>query len=93
MVMLRWLWRLFGWAAESSSPTVEYDPVYGFPRRAVEEWLARNPQLREEYEVQVWLVRNPPLRKEYEAARQQLAATTLARLRENGRAERHAAAR
>jgi hypothetical protein len=28
----------------------EYEPVYGLPKRSVEEWLARNPQLRERYE-------------------------------------------
>jgi hypothetical protein len=58
--------------ADQPEPTpTEYDPVYGLPRRAVEEWLARNPRLRQEYEVEEWLNRNPPLRAEYEAARRQ----------------------
>jgi hypothetical protein len=58
--MLKRLWRLFRIAAESAESHEEYDPVYGLPKRAVEEWLARNPQLREEYEVREWLARNPP---------------------------------
>src|SRR4051794_2848536 len=32
------LLRLFGRADESVSPAVEYEPVYGLSRRAVEEW-------------------------------------------------------
>ncbi len=45
-----------------------FDPVYGLPKHAIDEWLARNPKLREEYELQQWLDQNPPLRKQYEAA-------------------------
>jgi osmotically-inducible protein OsmY len=43
--------RVFGMAAEPPSPHEEYDPIYGLPRRAVEEWLARNPQLSEEHDA------------------------------------------
>jgi hypothetical protein len=68
------LWKLFGMADESG-PDGEYDPVYGLPRRAVEEWLAHNPRFREQYEVNEWLARNPPLRAEYEAeVRQSMSA-------------------
>jgi hypothetical protein len=62
---------IFGRTGESTSAQAEYEPVYGLPRRAVEEWLARNPQLREEYEVQQRLVHNPTLRQEYEAAQRE----------------------
>jgi len=55
IAMLNWVRRIFGMAAESASSDPEFDPVYGLPRRAVEEWLARNPRLREEYEVEEWL--------------------------------------
>jgi hypothetical protein len=64
--MLWWLWKTCGFGRNGSTHEAKYDPVYGLPRRSVEEWLARNPQLREEYEVQEWLARNPPLRREYE---------------------------
>jgi hypothetical protein len=63
--------KLFGVGADSTSPSGEYEPVYGLPRRRVEEWLACNPHLREQYEVEEWLVRNPPLREEYDAVRRQ----------------------
>ena len=73
--MWNWLAKLFGKQDGPASPPVEYDPVYGLPRRAVEEWLARNPQLREEYKVREWLARNPPLNEDYEAAlRRRIAA-------------------
>ncbi len=48
--MLRWLVKCFGFDKDGPAQRPEYDPVYGLPRRAVEEWLARNPRLREEYE-------------------------------------------
>jgi hypothetical protein len=50
--MLERLWRLFGIATDSEPPRAHYDPIYGLPRRAVEEWLARNPRLRDQYKVQ-----------------------------------------
>jgi hypothetical protein len=69
--MLERLWRFFRVPAQSYSPPTEYDPVYGLPKRAVEEWLARNPRLREKHEVEEWLVVNPPLQKEHEASLRQ----------------------
>lgn len=48
--MLRRL-KFLGFSSDAPIPQPEYDPVYGLPRRSLEEWLARNPQLREEYEV------------------------------------------
>jgi hypothetical protein len=35
------------------SPGVEYEPVYGLPKHEVEEWLLRNPRLREKYEAEL----------------------------------------
>jgi hypothetical protein len=42
------LGRLLGLADQPSPADTEYDPVYGLPLRAVDEWLARNPRLREQ---------------------------------------------
>ena len=44
----------------SALPTLEFDPVYGLPRHAVEEWLARNPYLRKRYEIESGLRPTPP---------------------------------
>jgi hypothetical protein len=71
--MLDRLWNLFGAAAEPAALDGDYEPVYGFPRLAVEEWLAHNPQLRKEYEVRAWLAHNPPAWHEYEAMRRERA--------------------
>jgi hypothetical protein len=49
--MLKRLGRLIGAAADSVWPHTEYDPVYGLPKWSVEEWLARNPRIRPEYEA------------------------------------------
>jgi hypothetical protein len=51
--MLKRLQRLFGMVPEFASPSTKYDPIYGLPKWAVQEWLARNPPLREEYEAAV----------------------------------------
>lgn len=69
--MLKGLKRLFGMDADAAGSGGDYDPVYGLPRRAVEEWLARNPTLRQQHEVEEWIARNPPLRQKYQAAQQQ----------------------
>src|SRR3954469_16343395 len=49
------MWRrflgLFGGSGGTDPVWEAYDPVYGLPRRAVEEWLARNPAIRDEYEA------------------------------------------
>ena len=53
IAMWQRLRRPFGTAAESPSLDGEYDPIYGLPWRAVEEWLARNPGLKEKYEAEL----------------------------------------
>ncbi len=35
------------------SSELEYEPVFGLPRRSVEEWLARNPDFRAIYEAEI----------------------------------------
>jgi hypothetical protein len=47
------LLRLFGGSGGTDPVRDRYDPVYGLPRRAVEEWLARNPGIRDEYEAEL----------------------------------------
>jgi hypothetical protein len=51
--MIQALCKLLGISVDPASLHTEYEPVYGLPKRAVEEWLARNPQLNEEYEAQL----------------------------------------
>jgi hypothetical protein len=57
--MWRSLLRLAGLSGGTHSTRDQYDPVYGLPRRAVEEWLARNPKIREEYEATTLRARIP----------------------------------
>jgi len=52
-VMLKWLGRLFGKPDKPTLPDTKYDPVYGLSRQSVEDWLARNPRLRDEYEAEL----------------------------------------
>jgi hypothetical protein len=48
--MFKSLRRLFGF--DRSSPVKDqYDPIYGLPRRAVDEWLKHNPVLKQEYDA------------------------------------------
>jgi hypothetical protein len=67
--MFQWLRKLLGRESEPVSAATDYDPVYGLPQHAVEDWLAHNPRLKKEYAVPQWLDRNRPLSKEQEAAR------------------------
>lgn len=50
--MVRRLWPLLRITGQRTTDT-QYDPVYGLPRHRVEEWLARNPRLSEQYEVEL----------------------------------------
>jgi hypothetical protein len=43
--MLKRLWSLLGLTTHVRTVDTVFDPVYGLPQRAVDEWLARNPQL------------------------------------------------
>lgn len=51
------MWRscskLFGATAGAGRARGQYDPVYGLPRRAVEDWLARNPAIKRDYEAAI----------------------------------------
>lgn len=30
-----------------------FEPIYGFPTRSIDEWLARNPKLKEKYDAEL----------------------------------------
>jgi hypothetical protein len=47
-----WL-RLIGLSDSADPIGDQYDPVYGLPRRSLEEWLARNPDVKDEYEAEL----------------------------------------
>jgi hypothetical protein len=79
--MIQWLMTLFGIGQNAPIQEPEYEPVYGLPKRAVEQWLAYNPDLRREYEVMAWLARNPPLWRKYQAARKQANTSKCAGIR------------
>lgn len=38
-----------------NSPTTadDYDPVFGLPKRSLEEWLARHPSMRPKYDAEL----------------------------------------
>lgn len=74
--MLQRLLQLLGVAAEPGPPGSDYDPIYGLSRRAINDWLARNPQLKREHDAQLRLL-SPPT-----------ACTAPALRREAGKPER-----
>jgi hypothetical protein len=45
------LLRLVGLSAGTDPDRDQYDPVHGLQRRAIEQWLERNPAIRDEYET------------------------------------------
>jgi hypothetical protein len=47
--MLKSLFRLFGIDADSTELD-KFEPIYGLPKRSLDEWLSRNPKLKKEYE-------------------------------------------
>ena len=46
--MIRKLLRWFG-LVNAEAGYEEFEPVYGLPKRSLEEWLSRNPSMRERY--------------------------------------------
>ena len=30
-----------------------FEPIYGLPKRSLDEWLSRNPQLKKEYDIEL----------------------------------------
>jgi hypothetical protein len=48
-----WLFRLLGEGSNPARPPVAYDPIYGLPKSVIDAWLAHNPELRRQHEVEL----------------------------------------
>ena len=48
--MIESLSRLFGFVADEEN-FENYEPIYGLPKQSLDEWLSRNPKLRQEYDA------------------------------------------
>jgi hypothetical protein len=39
---------------DSGSTDIDkFEPIYGLPKRSLDEWMSRNPKLKEEYEEEL----------------------------------------
>lgn len=38
---------------KGSSHLDNFEPIYGLPKRSLDEWLSRNPRLKEQYEKEL----------------------------------------
>ncbi len=50
--MFKSLLRYFGITKESEEQD-KFDPIYGLPKRALQDWLSRNPTLSIEYNAKL----------------------------------------
>lgn len=50
--MIKKLLRLFR-LVETENVSARFEPVYGLPKQAFEEWLSRNPSMRERYAAEL----------------------------------------
>lgn len=50
--MLKSPFRFFGIATDTTDLHA-FEPIYGLPRRSLNEWLSRNPILKQEYEAKL----------------------------------------
>jgi hypothetical protein len=50
--MFKWLLWFFG-RAPIIPQLDEFEPIYGLPKSSFDEWIARNPALRKEYEAKL----------------------------------------
>ncbi len=48
-----WLYRHLRANVKLATPPVSYDPVYGLSKAAVDAWLAHNPELRRQHEIEL----------------------------------------
>lgn len=53
--MFGWLWRRLGIIVQNPANQSDYDAVYGYPKKAVAEWLGWNSQLKAEHDALVRL--------------------------------------
>ena len=50
--MLRSMTRLLGLGTEPTELD-QFEPIYGLPKRSLDEWLSRNPQLKRHYDEEL----------------------------------------
>jgi hypothetical protein len=50
--MLKSLLRFFG-IVKDDSELDNFEPIYGLPKRSLDEWLSRNPAFKEKYESEL----------------------------------------
>lgn len=50
--MIDWLLHFFGIIRDERGPD-EFEPIYGLPKRSLDEWLSRNPALRKDYDAEL----------------------------------------
>jgi hypothetical protein len=48
--MIKSLLRFFG-IVKDEGKLLQFEPIYGLPRRSLDEWLSRNPGLKKDYEA------------------------------------------
>lgn len=53
--MIKYLMRFLGLIADDreDSELDKFEPIYGLPRRSLDEWLSRNPALKKDYEAKL----------------------------------------
>jgi hypothetical protein len=52
MTMIRPLLRFFG-LVDAEADSAKFEPVFGLPRRSLDEWLSRHPSMRETYDAEL----------------------------------------
>ena len=50
--MIRALLRMFG-LVDSDADPAKFEPVFGLPKRSLDEWLSRHPSMRERYDAEL----------------------------------------
>jgi hypothetical protein len=48
--MIKSVLRFFG-IIKDERELLQFEPIYGLPRRSLDEWLSRNPGLKKDYEA------------------------------------------
>ncbi|MCA9147205.1 MAG: hypothetical protein KDB05_30725 [Planctomycetales bacterium] len=53
--MIKYLMWFLGLIADDreDSELDKFEPIYGLPRRSLDEWLSRNPALKKDYEAKL----------------------------------------
>ncbi|MCA9212935.1 MAG: hypothetical protein KDB27_07720 [Planctomycetales bacterium] len=53
--MIKCLMRFLGTSADAREDRElnKFDPIYGLPKRSLDEWLSRNPSLKRDYEAKL----------------------------------------